>query len=146
MKEAQKVRVIHDEFIKLVCYSMLLEHEGDLRGAFINFRMVCEGYARGLLFLFTKSWYFGCLYCWRYPSRNACWETKVRIDGQWYNIAPTWNYLVGVNAEVIYDCFLKNDAEFYINHTPKTDTYGYAVLPDSSDQSYALLDTEFVVH
>ena len=146
MTEAQKVRVIHDEFIKLVRYSMLLGHEGDLRGAFINFRIVCEGYARGLLFLLQRAGILGIYIAGDTPQGMHAWN-KVRIDGQWYNIDPTWNDPVfGVDAEVIYDYFLKNDAEFHINHTPKTGTYGYAVLPDSADQSYALSDTEFVVH
>lgn len=146
MTEAQKVRFIHDEFIKLVRYSMLLGYEGDLRGAFINFRIVCEGYARGLLFLLQRAGILGVYIAGDTPQGMHAWN-KVRIDGQWYNIDPTWNDPVfGADAEVLYNYFLKNDAEFHTDHTPKTGTYGYTILPDSADKSYALSDTEFIMH
>ena len=137
MTDAQKIRVVHDELIKLVSYGGMSESSAsDIRGAFIAFKIICDGYAQALHLLFQRIGLESIYIVGDTPQGVHAW-TKVKLDGQWYNIDPTWNDpIYGSDIEIKYDYFLMGDPEFSKNHTPNTGTYEYKRLPKGATKNY----------
>lgn len=158
MTEAQKFRVLHDELIKRVSYGMKDEGTGDIRGAFIYNKVLCEGYARTLAYLCQRAG-LECIYVVGTASYdgtggsssgsafNHAW-IKVKIDGQWYNVDPTNNDgMTPGSSYVYYNNFLQSDAEFMKDHkegiTTTGQTTSYAVIPKSAATSYDKNATDY---
>ena len=137
MTGAQKIKVVHDELIKLVSYGgMSNVSAADIRGAFIVFKIICDGYAQALHLLFQRIGLESIYIVGDTPQGVHAW-TKVKLDGQWYNIDPTWNDpIYGSDIEIKYDYFLMGDPEFSKNHTPNTGTYEYKRLPKGATKNY----------
>ena len=136
MTDAQKIKVVHDELIKLVSYGgMNNVSAGDISGAFIIFKIICDGYAQALHLLFQRIGLESIYIVGNTPQGLHAW-TKVKLDGEWYNIDPTWNDpMYGSDIEVLYDYFLIGDPEFSKNHTPESSTYNYP-LPRGASKNY----------
>ncbi len=143
MTDAQKIKVVHDELLKLVRYSLNASSKGvaDIRGAFIDFLVLCDGYAQALHLLFQKLGLESIYIVGNTHNEDGtpiglhAWN-KVKLDGSWYNIDPTWNDpLFGSGIEVLYDYFLISDKEFSKTHTPNKGKNDYP-LPEGSLTSY----------
>jgi len=143
MTEAQKVRLIHDEFIKLVRYGgMNAGNASTIEGAFIHFRVICDGFAKAFLYLLQKAGFEGIYIVGTTPQGRHAWN-KVKVDGVWYNIDPTWNNPInGSQKDVIHDYFLLGDTEFNTNHTPDVNFFT-ATLPETSLTNFILKNFDY---
>lgn len=156
MNDAQKFRLLHDEFLELVSYGgMSTGNSGTIEGAFIPnasgyYAIVCQGYAKGLQYLCLRAGipaiYVSGTANYNPPPVAHAWN-MVMIDGEWYNVDPT-NDDPPLGAEgVNHTDFLQCDADFLHDHTPGTNTEGstefFPVLPETAGQSYPLEDTVY---
>lgn len=91
MSDYEKILTIHDGFINWGDYGdMSGADAGNIRGALINKRAVCEGFARAALYLCQRAG-LKCIYVTGQmltSSVNETWGNHawnfVEIDGQWY--------------------------------------------------------------
>lgn len=141
MTTAQKVRLLHDVLLANVHYGMSTPGTDDLRGAFIHNAVLCEGYARGLVYLLQLA-DIPAIYITGQTSQGLHAWVKAKVDGQWYNIDPTWNDGMTGNS-LHHTYFLKADVNF-TDHIPDQGTY-YAPLPtkDLATEDYPLAETEY---
>ena len=158
MTEAQKFRVIHDEFIKSVSYGMLTLGVNDIRGGLgPDKKVLCEGYARTLAYLCQRAG-IECIYVVGTATYSGtgsdgssgfdhAWN-KVKIDGEWYNVDPTNNDgMTPGSSYVYYNNFLQSDSEFFVDHIQGKMSNGAAVsydkIPESALTSYSFSLTEY---
>lgn len=157
MNEAQKFRLIHDEFIKLVSYGgMSTGNSGSIEGAFIPnslgvYAIVCQGYAKGLQYLCLRAGipaiYVTGTANYNPPPVDHAWN-MVKIDGEWYNVdATNDDPPTGATVQVRYEDFLQCNDDFLHDHTPGVTTAGTAdsfpAFPETASQSYPLEETEY---
>lgn len=159
MTEAQKFRVIHDEFIKSVAYGQLTQGVNDIRGGLgQDKRVLCEGYARTLAYLCQRAG-IECIYVVGTANYSGTGDdgsgtpfdhawNKVKIDGKWYNVDPTNNDGMSVGSSyVYYNNFLQSDSEFFVDHIQGKMSNGAAVsydkFPESPQESYPFDLTEY---
>ena len=127
MTDAQKFRVLHDEFLKLVSYGQKDEGTGDIRGGFLYNKVFCEGYARSLAYLCQRAG-LECIYVVGTASYTGngdggsgeafdhAW-IKVKLDDKWYNVDPTNNDSLNPNSDgIVYNDFLLSDSDFNNDH------------------------------
>lgn len=159
MTEAQKFRVIYDEFIKSVSYGQAETSTADIRGGLgPNKKVLCEGYARTLAYLCQRAG-IECMYVVGTANYSGTGDdgsgqafdhawNKVKIDGEWYNVDPTNNDGMSVDSPyVYYKNFLQSDSEFFIDHIQGKMSNGAAVsydkFPESALTSYSFSLTEY---
>lgn len=158
MTEAQKFRVLHDEFIKSVSYGQQSYGVSDIRGGFgPDKKVLCEGYARSLAYLCQRAG-LEVIYVVGTATYNGTGSSgttgfdhawiKVKIDGQWYNVDPTNNDAVVTGSDkVFYNNFLQTDSEFFVDHIQGQMRDGkpvsYDEFPQSALESYPLDMTEY---
>ncbi|MGL4563615.1 MAG: transglutaminase domain-containing protein [Brevinema sp.] len=129
MNEFDKVRLAHDELLKLVSYKMS-GFSADLRGAFLSFGVICDGYAQAFLYLLQRMGITGIYIIGDAGGILHAWN-KVRIDGKWYNVDPTWDDSIVADDNVLYTYFLLSDANF-TDHIQSHDKYSsYSIIPQS---------------
>ncbi len=139
MSEYERAKWIWDEFLKSVSYGMLSGSEGDLYGAFVYHKIVCEGYARGYQYLCQRAglqvlYVDGIYYDDSGAGISHAWNI-VRIDGMYYYADPTWDDGMSVGSTVVrYDHFLKSASTFGTNHV-NNKAYEY---PEISTEDYPL--------
>lgn len=91
MTDYEKLRIVHDGFINWGDYGdMVGADAGNIRGALINRRAVCEGFARAAVYLCQRAG-LRCVYITgqlRTSTVNDTWGNHawnfVELDGQWY--------------------------------------------------------------
>ena len=158
MTDAQKFRVLHDEFIKSVSYGQQSYGVSDIRGGFgPDKKVLCEGYARSLAYLCQRAG-LEVIYVVGTATYNGTGSSgttgfdhawiKVKIDGQWYNVDPTNNDAVVAGSDkVFYNNFLQTDSEFFVDHIQGQMRDGkpvsYDEFPQSALESYPLDMTEY---
>ena len=158
MTDAQKFRVLHDEFIKSVSYGQQSYGVSDIRGGFgPDKKVLCEGYARSLAYLCQRAG-LEVIYVVGTATYNGTGSSditgfdhawiKVKIDGQWYNVDPTNNDAVVTGSDkVFYNNFLQTDSEFFVDHIQGQMRDGkpvsYDEFPQSALESYPLDMTEY---
>lgn len=157
MNDAQKFRLLHDEFVKLVSYGgMATGNSGTIEGAFIpnstgSYAIVCQGYAKGLQYLCLRAGipaiYVTGTANYNPPPVDHAWN-MVMIDGEWYNVdATNDDPPTGATVSVRYEDFLQCNDDFLHDHTPGITTAGTAdsfpELPETAAQSYPLEATEY---
>ena len=157
MTEAQKFRLLHDEFLKTVSYGQILTGSGDIRGGFINYKVLCEGYARSLSYLCQRAG-LECIYVVGTASYDGTGSNgtsafdhawiKVKIDGKWYNVDPTNNDSINPTSDgIVYNDFLLSDSDFNDDHKAGVTTKGsktsYDSFPESASDSYPFDDTAY---
>lgn len=96
MSEAQKARYLHDRFLEHVSYSMNAAYRvADAYGALVSGKAICEGYARGYLYLLQRAGLkaFYTVGHMRMSSVNNTWGLHawvgVQVDGAWYYVDIT---------------------------------------------------------
>lgn len=135
MSDYEKARAFHDYVVNRAEYAEksvqpdgALDYSADeytAVGVFLNGRAVCSGYASAYAALLRASGIEAVVV--NSAEMNHDW-TMLKIDGDWYHADCTWD-----DAEngVIYDYFLKNDAEFEaLGH------YGWTVGMDGGYGGY----------
>ena len=117
LTEYEKVKFLHDEFLTSVSYSMQQGSEGDLYGAFVLKKIVCEGYAHGFQYLLQRAGIQAIYIEGRAFSNGEqimhAWN-MVRIDGKYYLADTTWDDL---QTGFSYNYFLKSSATMS-DHVP----------------------------
>lgn len=148
LTDAQKVRFIHDNLLDMVSYGgMNSTSSDDIRGAFIDFKIICDGYARAFAFLLQKLG-IDVVYIVGYAGvgEQSNWGyhawNKVRIEDEWYNVDPTWNDPIGSGIGAQHDYFLMGDTEFNKTHILDVGQFFYP-MPESSLTDYPFEKTHY---
>lgn len=139
LSEYERAKWIWDEFLKSVSYGMLNGSEGDLYGAFVFHKIVCEGYARGYQYLCQRAGlqvlYVDGTYIDETGSGISHAWNIVRIDGKYYYADPTNDDGMSAGSDVVrYDYFLKSASAFANDHKNNT-AYEY---PEISTEDYPI--------
>lgn len=157
MNDAQKFRLLHDEFVKLVSYGgMSTGSSGNIEGAFIPnasgyYAIVCQGYAKGLQYLCLRAGipaiYVTGTANYNPPPVDHAWN-MVMIGGEWYNVdATNDDPPTGAAVPVRHVDFLQCNDDFLHDHTPGITTAGtedsFPVLPKTAEKSYPLEETAY---
>lgn len=124
LSEYERVRYVHDHFLDLVSYGMSKSDYANIFGALGNFLVVCEGYANGLQYLLYRAGIQAIYISGRVDMGNGVKDALhawciVRIDGQYYQIDPTWNDPSRPGVPYHHKYFLKSDATMNIDHEIK---------------------------
>lgn len=117
MSDYEKLVEIHDRFIEWGDYGDLTGADaGNIRGALINKRAVCEGFARAGLFLCQKAG-IPCIFVTGQLQTSTVSDTWgnhawnfVQLDGQWYLMDLTSDG--GFPGIVGHDAFLRGQSYF----------------------------------
>lgn len=147
--ELEKIKIAHDEFLKMVRYGgMSSTSAGNIRGAFIDNIIVCEGYSMGLLLLLQRGGLKG-LYTAGYIKQNDndsgfstmhAWNAVLNSDGKWYYIDSTWDDGFASQGNAVYHrYFMKGKADFKKDHSYKNGTISaqsYNPMPNISQTSF----------
>lgn len=121
MSDYEKLKIIHDGFINWGDYGdMTGADAGNIRGALINKKAVCEGFARAGLFLCQRAG-LKCIYIegqLRTSSVNNEWGNHawnfVEVDGKWYLMDLTTDG--GFAGVCGYSAFLRGQDYFSENY------------------------------
>lgn len=153
MTEYERLRIIHDGFINWGDYGdMVGADAGNIRGALINKRAVCEGFARAAVYLCQRAG-LKCIYVTgqlRTSSVNDSWGNHawnfVEVDGQWYLMDLTSDG--GFPGICGYTAFLRGQDYFAENYhlTSSEGVNGnlegvYASLPELAATTYNPIPT-----
>lgn len=117
MSDYERLMIIHDRFIEWGDYGDLTGADaGNIRGALINRRAVCEGFARAGLFLCQKVG-IPCIFVTGQLQTSTVSDTWgnhawnfVQLDGEWYLMDLTSDG--GFPNIVGHDAFLRGAAYF----------------------------------
>ena len=139
-----KIKYIHDELIKLVSYGGISSSTGgNIVGAFINRKVVCDGYSRAFLLLLQRSGFSG-LYTTGYAYSNSSWILHawniIYYQNSWYYIDTTWDDPpYGSISSVKWIYFMKGSLDFNSVHNNHPDGLqekkSYPSLPGTSQSS-----------
>ncbi len=123
--EIDKIKMAHDELIKLVSYGgMSSVSAAKIVGAFIDKKVICDGYSRALLFLLQRTNLKG-IYTTGYaqigiqqsPSWGLHAWNLVNHNNVWYYIDTTWDDPVyGSVNPVKWTYFMNGTIDFYKDH------------------------------
>lgn len=149
MSTYEKLKVIHDGLVDVTDYGgMSSAYSGSIKGAFLEKKIVCEGFARAFLYLCQKIdvpclYVSGSLLTSDNPETwgNHAWNF-VQVDGKWYLADVTTDgAFPGVCG---YSAFLKGQDYFDANYkltnvsggNDNTGNKVYTVLPTLSKNAY----------
>lgn len=108
-----KLRVLHNKLALAVDFSMQGDNVTNIYGALVEGYAQCEGYAKAMGYLCDKAGIENMLV----PGKNTKGEThawtKVRVDGDWYNLDVTWDDPMNIPDKTYmrFNYFLVTDAE-----------------------------------
>lgn len=138
----QKIQYLHDWLVRNVTPDEdSYEGRDDLwapsaYGAIVDGRATCLGYAKGMFYLLARAGYDTVFEVGKGKAAKHVWA-KVRMDGKWYNIDPTWDDPLGPTAAdpdlVYYDFFMVSDNYMTMSHMSVYNMYFYSVPSASSD-------------
>ena len=105
-----KAKAVHDFITENITYDYNLKKYSAYDGI-VSKNVVCNGYS-ALTYKMMKDLGVGvrCITGNKSTEYHA-WNIG-RIDDKWYNIDNTWDATESENSYVVYDYFLKNNAEF----------------------------------
>jgi hypothetical protein len=149
MSTYEKLKVLHDGLIDWADYGGLASaYSGDIKGAFLERKAVCEGFSRAFLLLCQKVG-IPCLYVSGSLSTNTVTDTwvnhawnYVQVDGKWYLVDITTDG--GFLGHTFYTGFLRGQDYFDTNYklttttgnNENTDNGIYSVLPKLASTTY----------
>lgn len=122
--EEPQERLVHDRLLERAVYAEGAAYNQTAYSALVEGRTVCAGYARAFQYLLTQLG-LPCYYCTgtAVNSRNGESVTEshawniVMLDGEYYNVDPTWNDTVLEELGVIYYGYYNQaDDEFLKDH------------------------------
>lgn len=112
MSEYERVKAFHDYLCETITYQDTGDVAHTAYGALLNHTCVCEGYTLALDLLC----YLSGIDCENIVGTGNgglhAWS-RVRIDGQWYNVDVTWD---DQSWGIRYDYFLISDAAMSADH------------------------------
>lgn len=149
MSTYEKLKVLHDGLIDWTDYGGLASaYSGNIKGAFLEQKAVCEGLSRAFLLLCQKAG-IPCLYVSGRLHTNTVtdtWENHawnyVQVDGKWYLVDITTDG--GFPGQSFYTSFLRGqdyfDANYKLTNTSgvneNTNNGIYSVLPKLASTTY----------
>ncbi|MBQ4529100.1 MAG: hypothetical protein IJA36_00600, partial [Lachnospiraceae bacterium] len=111
MSDLEKVLYVHDYIVKNTSYQIDNGKVAHFAGGVLGDRIgVCDGYAKALNLILELEG----IECKKISNDiySHAWSA-VKIDGEWYNIDPTWDDTrSAVAGEVSHNFLLRNDDEF----------------------------------
>ena len=110
--EIEKERAIHDYLLEHVTYDTAAVMHQSAYSALVLGSSVCAGYCRAFQYLLQSSG-ICCYYCTGTAGGGDHAWNIVRIDGEYYNVDPSWNDTSGVS----YAYFNVPDSRFSSDHT-----------------------------
>lgn len=130
MSAYHKVKVLHDGFIAEVSYgNMSGANAGNIKGALIEKRAVCEGFSRAFLYL-CQGVGIRCVYVAGSNSNGRHAWNHVEIDGKWYVVDLTTDGAFAGHCG--YDGFLRGQTYFDAHYTIPAEDVPYNSLPTLS--------------
>ena len=143
MTDLDKVLWIHEYVVKNLYYLDLDEIENHLGGAtLVNGYGVCEGYA-GAMMIFLKAENIPC----ETISGGGHEWVAVKIDGEWYQVDPTWDDTCSGSGGTHY-FFMRNDEEFSKTMSKKhaEKIYSNALDETTGKVSTSIKYTDWYIH
>lgn len=134
-KRYDYIKYVHDYLINTIDYNQGENpNNGDIYGALINRKCVCEGYAKAFKQLMDEKnvpcvIVFGKASDEDGNSEVHAWNYVMLEDGKWYAIDTTWDdpIIVGrgkIPESVKYKYFLKGSSSFFKSHFEDPDVSG----------------------
>ena len=109
MSQYERVKAFHDYLCDTVTYRKTGPESHTAYGALVNHAAVCQGYTQAMDLLCFLSG-IDCEHIFGQATANGVTEyhawVRVNIDGNWYNVDPTWDDQV---TYISYDYFLVSD-------------------------------------
>lgn len=143
MTDLDKVLWIHEFVVNNLYYLDLEEIENHLGGAtLVNGYGVCEGYA-GAMMIFLKAENIPC----ETISGGGHEWVAVKIDGEWYQVDPTWDDTRSGSGGTHY-FFMRNDEEFSKTMSKKhaEKIYSNALDETTGKVSTSIKYTDWYIH
>ncbi|MGM9782513.1 MAG: transglutaminase domain-containing protein [Paludibacteraceae bacterium] len=130
MSAYHKVKVLHDGFIAEVSYGNPSgANAGNIKGALIEKRAVCEGFSRAFLYL-CQGVGIRCVYVSGSNTNGRHAWNHVEVDGKWYVVDLTADGAFAGHCG--YDGFLRGQTYFDEHYTITADDVPYNNLPTLS--------------
>lgn len=143
--DIDKIKIAHDELIKLVSYGgMSSVSAAKIVGAFIDNKVICDGYSRALLFLLQRAFLKG-IYTTGYAQFGTQDEPQwglhawnlINYNNTWYYVDSTWDDpILGSINPVKWEYFMKGTIDFLKNHsynpTSSLKSQSYPTFPNAS--------------
>lgn len=144
-----KVKYAHDWIIDNFEYDSNIENKDNIYGAFINKKVVCEGYSEAFKYILDKL-NIPCVLVYGEgvledgQSESHAWNYVKMPDGNWYAVDTTWDDPIYIGANRLfkfntqkYDNFLKGSAKFEKNHISNGDVSGTGQNFEYPELSYS---------
>lgn len=146
-----KVRYIHDLIIDNVAYAIDQNpNNGNLYGALVNNKAVCEGYADAFKYMLDQLEIpcvevFGDAVAEDGSTESHAWDYIKMDNGKWYGIDVTWDDPIvygagGITSKTKYRYFLKGSDSFLKSHREDKDVSGTGqsfTYPELSKEDYS---------
>ncbi len=121
MSKYKKIRVIHDELIRIAEYDLESRSNDNIYGTLVKKKAKCDGYAKTFAYLCAKAGIRTVTVIGEVSDNNTdemhMWN-KVYFNGQWYNVDVTWDDPVGnMKDNLKHDYFMISDEEIGKDHT-----------------------------
>ena len=120
--QTEREKTVHDRLLRSADYDQTYqaEHTHDLLGVMLNGTGVCESYARAFQYLMQRCGIPAALAVGYTQGSSAghMWNV-VQIDGNWYQVDPTWNdpiLATPIPSYVRYDYFNITTARMLGDH------------------------------
>lgn len=139
-----KIKTIHDKLINSIEYDLTNPNCYDIYGAFINKKVVCEGYAKAFKYILDDLG-IECILVSGTVNRDSSTESHmwnyVKLDDKWYGMDLTWDdpIINGKPNNLRHDYLLKGLYTFKSTHTVTgkiSDAGIRFVLPNLTSKNY----------
>ncbi|KSV58247.1 transglutaminase domain-containing protein [Acetivibrio ethanolgignens] len=120
MSDLEKAIVIHDYLVLDIEYGGSYPFRHDVRGAVLDKRAVCEGYAKAYKYYMDRAGVPCEMVGGRSRGVGHAWN-QVKIEGKWYMVDVTWDDTK--EKGVIHDYFLCSQEVFRRDHTWNEELY-----------------------
>ena len=148
--DAEKAAYINNYLSRKITYDLTAPNRGNIIGALVEHRCVCEGYAQAFAYLAAKAGMTAvCVPGYATDTEGTeghMWNT-VLIDGVFYAVDSTWNDSLGKNSFLLVgEKTLCHGAAFGESHTPDMlmleGPHKQFLFPDISETAYGTTDNK----
>lgn len=136
MSDYQKAKYLHDYLILGTQYDADGVSPSSTYGAIVDKRATCFGYGKAMFYLLSKSG-LDTVFVTGIGDQAKHYWVKVKLDGTWYNVDPTWDDPTGRSDPkyISYDYFLITDSEISNGHARVYDQPFFS-MPSATSTSY----------
>lgn len=121
----RKIKYVHDKLIKTTEFEKISDENGRLDQSIVTIfdehKSVCAGYAYGFKFIMDQL-DIDTVVIRELVAEGAKYDhvwNMVNLYKEWYNIDVTYDKQKSTTSIVSDEYFLRNDSEFYLNHSIK---------------------------